>query len=388
MDHRIAMAALVMGLASEKPVRSTTRLHRHQLPGLRRADARAGRGVERRVPGFSGEERSDVARALRPRQSLQPDAFDEIGRAAAAVDTRLDIAVYGGSALMLASNFRFATEDVDMSASSGHGRNGWPDRRADCGSDRLGARLVQRRRHVSSERACRPRLGSPGVWHVSTRSRTARPCRLCAAADISWRSSSKRSASTIRSRVRRNARHLEPDARCRYSTTRRMPSRCWRAIFPRAEPRREAAFPADHHAARRSRRCARIPSPKQLTASGRRAAREGVSRVHRYLHVGRRRRGPLFAHRAGACIDGDARLDALAGPRPNISPSSTGCGACRNGRAGQAAGSPSRGSRRPRRRRPCASISPLRARQSFDPATSLPMNGRSGGRAVTCLSQA
>ena len=28
--------------------------------------------------------------------------------------TRLDIAVYGGSALMLASNFRFATEDVDI----------------------------------------------------------------------------------------------------------------------------------------------------------------------------------------------------------------------------------------------------------------------------------
>jgi hypothetical protein len=38
------------------------------------------------------------------------DAFDRIGRAAA-----LQIAVYGGSALMLASNFRFATEDVDVS---------------------------------------------------------------------------------------------------------------------------------------------------------------------------------------------------------------------------------------------------------------------------------
>jgi len=29
---------------------------------------------------------------------------------------KLQIAVYGGSALMLASNFRFATEDVDVSA--------------------------------------------------------------------------------------------------------------------------------------------------------------------------------------------------------------------------------------------------------------------------------
>jgi hypothetical protein len=43
------------------------------------------------------------------------DAFDEIGRAAAEAGTRLLIAVYGGSALMLASNFRFSTEDVDVS---------------------------------------------------------------------------------------------------------------------------------------------------------------------------------------------------------------------------------------------------------------------------------
>ena len=43
------------------------------------------------------------------------DAFDEIGRAAIEAATKLQIAVYGGSALMLASNFRFATEDVDVS---------------------------------------------------------------------------------------------------------------------------------------------------------------------------------------------------------------------------------------------------------------------------------
>src|SRR5260221_1286166 len=43
------------------------------------------------------------------------DAFDKIGRAAAQAGTKLQIAVYGGSALMLASNFRFATEDVDIS---------------------------------------------------------------------------------------------------------------------------------------------------------------------------------------------------------------------------------------------------------------------------------
>jgi hypothetical protein len=42
-------------------------------------------------------------------------AFDQIGSAAAQAGTKLQIAVYGGSALMLASNFRFATEDVDVS---------------------------------------------------------------------------------------------------------------------------------------------------------------------------------------------------------------------------------------------------------------------------------
>ena len=43
------------------------------------------------------------------------DAFDRIGRAAVRAGTKLQIAVSGGSALMLASNFRFATEDVDVS---------------------------------------------------------------------------------------------------------------------------------------------------------------------------------------------------------------------------------------------------------------------------------
>ena len=43
------------------------------------------------------------------------DAFDRIGRAATMAGTKLQIAVYGGSALMLANNFRFATEDVDVS---------------------------------------------------------------------------------------------------------------------------------------------------------------------------------------------------------------------------------------------------------------------------------
>src|ERR1700732_1000761 len=42
-------------------------------------------------------------------------AFDRIDRSAALAGTKLQIAVYGRSALMLASNCRFATEDVDVS---------------------------------------------------------------------------------------------------------------------------------------------------------------------------------------------------------------------------------------------------------------------------------
>src|ERR1700732_531371 len=43
------------------------------------------------------------------------DAFDQIGRAAARAGTKLQIAVYGGSGVMLARHFRFATEGVDVS---------------------------------------------------------------------------------------------------------------------------------------------------------------------------------------------------------------------------------------------------------------------------------
>ena len=50
------------------------------------------------------------------------DAFDLIGRAAVEAGTKLQIVVYGGSALMLASNFRFATEDVDIADIGGD----WP----------------------------------------------------------------------------------------------------------------------------------------------------------------------------------------------------------------------------------------------------------------------
>src|SRR3954471_11074898 len=54
------------------------------------------------------------------------DAFDRMGYAAIDAGTKLQIAVYGGSALMLASNFRFATEDVDI-ADIGVIGGKWPD---------------------------------------------------------------------------------------------------------------------------------------------------------------------------------------------------------------------------------------------------------------------
>lgn len=49
-------------------------------------------------------------------------AFDRLGEAALAAGARIEIAVYGGAALKLASNFRWSSEDVDI-ASIGP----WPD---------------------------------------------------------------------------------------------------------------------------------------------------------------------------------------------------------------------------------------------------------------------
>lgn len=50
-------------------------------------------------------------------------ALDEVGHAAIDAKTRLDIADYGGAALMLASSFRFSTEDVDLAEL----HEPWPD---------------------------------------------------------------------------------------------------------------------------------------------------------------------------------------------------------------------------------------------------------------------
>jgi hypothetical protein len=63
-------------------------------------------------------------------------AFDEIGEAAVAAHTRLDIAVFGGSASMLASNFHFSTEHLDIAEIN----LPWPDWLSD-----VVARIAKRR---------------------------------------------------------------------------------------------------------------------------------------------------------------------------------------------------------------------------------------------------
>jgi hypothetical protein len=65
------------------------------------------------------------------------DALDELGRIAHEAGRVIDVAVYGGSCLMLVSNFRIATADVDAVAATDQGfldsaaqtiaaRRGWP----------------------------------------------------------------------------------------------------------------------------------------------------------------------------------------------------------------------------------------------------------------------
>ena len=90
MDHRIAMSALVMGLASEQSgAHRRLGLHRHQLPRLRRADARARRGPVMIIaidgPAASGKGTlgKQPRRALRPAPSRHRAALSRGGQGAA-----------------------------------------------------------------------------------------------------------------------------------------------------------------------------------------------------------------------------------------------------------------------------------------------------------------
>ena len=66
------------------------------------------------LPGSIGsEDRSKPMTRSFDRTRLL-EAFDAVGTAAAENGVRLEMAVYGGAALMLAGNFRFSTEDVDI----------------------------------------------------------------------------------------------------------------------------------------------------------------------------------------------------------------------------------------------------------------------------------
>ena len=97
------------------------------------------------------------------------DAFDQIGRAAALAGTKLQIAVYGGSALMLASNFRFATEHVDVSELE-RPLPGWLAAVVDKIEGKwLAGRLVQRWGRLSPQLSRGSCGRSFGVWNISAR---------------------------------------------------------------------------------------------------------------------------------------------------------------------------------------------------------------------------
>ena len=81
MDHRLAMSALVMGLASEQPVKiDDGELYRDKLPGFRRADARA-RGRYRVVAdtGQDAHPRPSTSTAFRPPKANELDIAFLIG---------------------------------------------------------------------------------------------------------------------------------------------------------------------------------------------------------------------------------------------------------------------------------------------------------------------
>ncbi|MEJ0073918.1 MAG: hypothetical protein WDO17_00470 [Alphaproteobacteria bacterium] len=107
------------------------------------------------------------------------DALDAVGRAAVAANTRLEIAVYDGSALMLAGNFRFATEDLDVAKIE----KPWPDWLvnivADCYRKGLVGALAQRLGDVSLESACFASARSCAIRHFPpsgrSRARDLRP---------------------------------------------------------------------------------------------------------------------------------------------------------------------------------------------------------------------
>src|ERR1044072_7729515 len=94
-------------------------------------------------------------------------ALNEVGCAAIAANARLDIAIYGGSALMLASNFRFGTEDVVIAELGEQ----WPDWLKDVVSE-IAARNGWSQQWLNDGVTFHQSLGGPhtrpdGLRHIS-----------------------------------------------------------------------------------------------------------------------------------------------------------------------------------------------------------------------------
>ena len=177
------------------------------------------------------------------------DAFDQIGRAAVKAGTKLQIAVYGGSALMLASNFRFATEDVDVSqlehplpdwlAAVVHEiaeKNRWQD---DWFNDGVAFHLSSLADHAIDhlEFGTFPRDGTPPGLAVSVPSAEyllALEAQSCADPGPAPRRN-------------RAARYSQSDASCRHLDGRGRNSVAWKIFSGKCRFSREAAISIEEH---------------------------------------------------------------------------------------------------------------------------------------------
>jgi hypothetical protein len=213
-----------------------------------------------------------MARALDREKLLQ--AFDEIGRAAVAAGTCMQIAVYGGSALMLASNFRFATEDVYVSRL----QQPWPDwlrnvvekltRQNGWAADWFNDGVVF---HLSEP--CRSGGRSFGVRYVP---RNEQPGLLVYVPSAEYLLALKLKAIRVNDPVRGDQERLDILNLMRVVGINTAEDAI--ALLTRLFPNSGAAaekqkFLLTYTEPRRSPRCAQIPSPRRLNASVRESRR-------------------------------------------------------------------------------------------------------------------
>jgi len=233
--------------------------------------------------------------------------------AAAQVGTKLQIAVYGGSALMLASNFRFATEDVDVSELERPLPDGW-----------RGSYMKLRRRIVgrttgltmeshSTSSPCGSRRGSFGFGTFLGMA-PAGTCRVVPSAEYLLATEAEgHTGDGSASRRNRAARYPQSDASCGHFDRRGRiallgdtSSEC--RVFPKV------AFSLEEYESRGRSRCAQIPSLMPL--KGFRTVRAGMSSWLNLLthSIWQRPIGTAMRRSsARAKLTGDDRLDALVG---------------------------------------------------------------------------